>query len=169
MVSSIQNIASIIQKFTPIAASEKKSVLKNDTIPDLSDPVDVSPEGGLAAIQSQVSVLKQELPGAIATSLLESSNTRALDQQPLNDLLGGLTNPLESILKNTPPENLPEDLISGLRDDLKNLQQELPSLKSNALLAPLNKNAAQSNSLNSILTGISDILGGLIGQLRTGL
>lgn len=168
MVSPIQNIASIFQKFTSITSSKQESVLKDDTLPDLTDPVDVSPEGGLAAIQSQVAVLKRELPGAIAGSLLESANTGTRGQQSLNSLLGGLTHPLNSILKNTPPEKLPQDLVSNLRDDLKNFQQELPAMKSNALLAPLNESAVQANSLNSILTGISDTLGDLIGKLRTG-
>ncbi|PIQ97863.1 MAG: hypothetical protein COV67_02020 [Nitrospinae bacterium CG11_big_fil_rev_8_21_14_0_20_56_8] len=132
-----------------------------------ADSVSLSADSIFEAVRSQVAGLKQDLPGVISQSLLSSLPTQGGSaQEPLNALLSRLNNPLETLVRNLPPEALSDNLISGLQAEIVSFRDQLPGLRDHALLAQFSSNLATRDPLSPILDSLSNQLGTLIDRLR---
>lgn len=130
--------------------SERKSIGE--------DSVDISQNRSLANLKAEVGVLKRELPGIIANALLKPLSEGIVKEDPLNSILSRLIKPAKSILGPASGGSFSKEELSSFQSAVKQLGITLPKMRSSTLLRPLNRNAEQSNSLNGILTSISNEL-----------
>jgi len=168
MIDSIDGINKLATKTTIPKSTTTGSQGASVPQPPVFDLVDVNSDSLLDSIRSQTGTLKDELPGLIAKSLLAPVQDQAVRQEPLNALLFRLESPLDSILGQLPQENIPENLVLGMQQEIRQLQSEIPQMKDHALLSQLSSDLAHADPLNEILASLSDRLGALgdrVGQL----
>ncbi len=133
------------------------------------DKVDISPKRDIDLLRVEATILKNELPGIIANSLLQPLSGGAVSQDPLNSILSRLVNPAKSLLSSAGVDSFSKNQLSSFQSDIRQLNNEVSKMQSNVLLAPLNQSAERSNSLNRVLNSISNELTGLGNAIQTSL
>ncbi|HJP17904.1 MAG TPA: hypothetical protein QF468_04545 [Nitrospinota bacterium] len=130
------------------------------------DSVDISQERNLDFLRVEAGVLKNELAGIIANSLLKPLSEGIVKEDPLNSVLSRLVKPAKSILGSASVDTFSKEKLSSFQSAVKQLGSAVSKMTSSALLSPLNRNAEQSNALNGILNSISNELTGLDSSIQ---
>ncbi len=120
------------------------------------DQVSVSADAALINIRAQAAQLKAELPGLIANSILQPVSDETTAQDPLNVLTNLFTDPVQNFLASPAARNLTQSQLQSLQQDVVGLQNFIPQMQANSLLAPLA--AGQSDSIGNILGAMSSRL-----------
>ena len=141
--------------------SEKKSIAE--------DSVDISQKRNLDYLRVEASILKNELPGMIANTLLKPLSEGIVKEDPLNSILSRLVKPAKSILGSASVGSFSKEKLSSFQSAVKQLGNAVSKMSASTLLRPLNKNAEQSNALNKILNSIANELTGLNSFIQKSL
>lgn len=134
-----------------------------------ADSVDISKKEDLDYLRVQANILKNELPGMIANTLLKPLSEGIVKDDPLNSILSQLVKPAKSILGSSSAESFSKEQLSSLQSAVKQLGNAVAIMSSNTLLRPLNKNAEQANALNGVLISISNELTDLDSLIQKSL
>lgn len=162
-------MVNVIGKFTQVKPNDlltnqigKNFSLNKNTLSERKsigeDSVDISQNRNLANLRAEAGVLKNELPGIIANSLLKPLSEGIVKEDPLNSILSRLVKPAKSILGSASGDSFSKEELSSFQSAVKQLGSAVPKMISSTLLRPLNKNAEQFNALNGILNSISNEL-----------
>ena len=155
MINPIENLDKVLLK-PPAVESVSRNSGGNSVTGLPQDTVDLNSNSLLDSIRVQAGTLKQELPGIIANSLLAPVADEVVRQNPLNNLIFRLENPLDSILGQLPLEGMPENLILGLQKEIQNLKNAIPELRVHELLTQFSSDLSTADSLNDILFSLTD-------------
>lgn len=173
MVHTINKLTQITQNNPLVNRIEKDLDLKQNSLSVSKtieeDKVDISQKLNVDYLRVQAGVLKNELPGMIANSLLAPLSEGMVSNDPLNSILSRLVNPAKSLLASTAADNFSKDQLSQFQREIRQLSNEVPKMISNSLLSPLNRNAAKSSALNGILNSIASELISLADLMKQGL
>ena len=82
---------------------------------------------------------------------------------PVTATLFRLEKPLKPILEQG--SSLSPSLVEGLKNEIQTLQNEIPSLRDHALLAPFDSDPEKEETLNKILFDVSDQMSHLVDLL----
>lgn len=167
MISQIDGLIGLVSAATRIRPQEGSSVSSKpqETASNSEDTLDLSSEQVVDAVRVQAGALQTELPGLLAEALLAPITDSATQAEPLNNLLFRLINPLESILGHLPSEDLPENLILGLQEEVRNFRDSIPQLANSTLISQLSADSVNAEPLNALLNQLSSPLDDLLTRL----
>lgn len=116
MVHTINKLTQITQNNPLVNRIEKDLDLKQNSLSVSKtieeDKVDISQKLNVNYLRVQAGVLKNELPGMIANSLLAPLSEGMVSNDPLNSILSRLVNPAKSLLASTAADNFSKDQLS---------------------------------------------------------
>ncbi|MFQ5716392.1 MAG: hypothetical protein ACE5GQ_04760 [Nitrospinales bacterium] len=146
---------------------------KNASAPAVStggaeDRLDLSPNRNLDLIRANARLLRNELPGLIAQSLLQPSEDQVA-QDPLNKILLSLVNPAQNMLQKTAVQEFSKKSLVEFQGEVDQLRFDIPKLTANKLLFPAGSDTGFGSSngpLNMILNelnGLSDMIRAKVG------
>lgn len=128
-----------------------------------ADEVIISQDGALDTFRNQVGSLKNDLPGMLANAILAPVNASAVQNEPLNEVVFRLTDPLNFILRG---DAFTKEQLDGFQKEVSKFRNEILAMKNSEALAPLIQKMQNSDALNKILFSLTSHLDGVVGQIH---